>query len=321
MAAAETGGRDINFDGLPEGCVANALSLTSPEDACRLSLTGSTFRSAAMSDAVWERFLPPDYRDIISRSADAADLLASAASKKDLYFRLCDFPVLIDGDTKSFSLEKKSGKKCYMIGSRSLKIVWSDTPKYWRWISLPHSRFLEAAELISVCWLEICGSIDTTTLSPNTNYAAYLVFTLQPKPYGFEYQPLDAEMTTADNRGGAKKQTVYLDPRGAERDDGGNVSGVHAPPMAFRPRSGTRVTYRARRQAMNADLERGAAGRFPRRRSCDGWMEVELGEFFVGEGGGGEVGVRLTEINSQWKSGLVVEGIEIRPKEEEDKHM
>ncbi|VFQ78858.1 unnamed protein product [Cuscuta campestris] len=317
--AAETGGGDINLDGLPEGCVANALSLTSPEDACRLSLTGSTFRSAAMSDAVWERFLPPDYRDIISRSAEAADLLASAASKKDLYFRLCDFPVLIDGDTKSFSLEKKSGKKCYMIGSRSLKIVWSDTPNYWRWISLPHSRFFEAAELISVCWLEICGSINTTTLSPNTNYAAYLVFTLQPKSYGFEYQPLNAEITTDDDRGGAKKQTVYLDTRGAEWD-GDNIS-THAAPRAFRPRSGTRVTYRARRQAMNADLERGA-GRFPRKRSYDGWMEVELGEFFVEEGGGGEVVVSLMEINSQWKSGLVVEGIEIRPKEEEeDKHM
>ncbi|OIT36575.1 f-box protein pp2-b1 [Nicotiana attenuata] len=41
---------------------------------------------------------------------------------------------------KSFSLEKWSGKKCYMLAARSLKIVWADTPRYWRWISLPESR-------------------------------------------------------------------------------------------------------------------------------------------------------------------------------------
>lgn len=86
-------------DELPEGCLANALSLTSPKDACRLSLVASTFRSAAESDAVWERFLPPDYGDIISRSIDGPDSLA-VGSKKELYLHLCDHPILIDGGSK-----------------------------------------------------------------------------------------------------------------------------------------------------------------------------------------------------------------------------
>lgn len=104
----------IDFYELPEGCIANALSLTSPRDACRLSLVGSTFRSAAQSDDVWERFLPPDYRDILGRSADGIKLLRSSMSKKQLYLHLCDNPILIDGGTKvifysnfDFGLKKK----------------------------------------------------------------------------------------------------------------------------------------------------------------------------------------------------------------------
>lgn len=42
-------------------------------------------------------------------------------------------------------------------------------------------------------------------------------------------------------------------------------------------------------------------------------MEIELGEFYNDEGDDGEVEMRLREI-SDWKSGLIVEGIEVRPK-------
>ncbi|KAL2325287.1 hypothetical protein Fmac_024345 [Flemingia macrophylla] len=49
------------MEGLPEGCVATILAHTTPKDACRLSLVSKIFRSAAESDAAWERFLPPNY--------------------------------------------------------------------------------------------------------------------------------------------------------------------------------------------------------------------------------------------------------------------
>ncbi|KAJ4957167.1 hypothetical protein NE237_013950 [Protea cynaroides] len=49
---------DLNV--LPEGCISNILSLTSPSDACRSSVVSSVFRSAADSNSVWERFLPSD---------------------------------------------------------------------------------------------------------------------------------------------------------------------------------------------------------------------------------------------------------------------
>lgn len=53
--------------------------------------------------------------------------------------------------------------------------------------------------------------------------------------------------------------------------------------------------------------------RAPSARS-DGWMEMELGEFFSGDGSEGEVSMRLREVEVlNWKRGLVIEGIQVRP--------
>lgn len=85
---------------LPEGCIAYALSMTSPRDACRLSLVASTFHSASQSDVIWERFLPENYREMFCQSQEGAELLRSFASKKEIYLHLCDRPILLDGATK-----------------------------------------------------------------------------------------------------------------------------------------------------------------------------------------------------------------------------
>lgn len=53
--------------------------------------------------------------------------------------------------------------------------------------------------------------------------------------------------------------------------------------------------------------------RIPCKRE-DGWMEIKLGEFFCGKSDE-EVKIRVTELNYQLKGGLIVEGIEIRPKQ------
>lgn len=83
------------FNVLPEGCIANIVSLTTPRDACRLCLVSRIFRSAAESDAVWDRFLPPDCLSIASPQP--------YPSKKHLFLSLCDRPVLIDQGTKVIS--------------------------------------------------------------------------------------------------------------------------------------------------------------------------------------------------------------------------
>lgn len=47
----------------------------------------------------------------------------------------------------------------------------------------------------------------------------------------------------------------------------------------------------------------------------DGWMEIELGEFFFNEGeDDDEVKISFMEVGYQLKGGLIIEGIEVRPR-------
>lgn len=81
------------FDILPEDCISNIISFTSPRDACVAALVSKTFESAVKSDSVWEKFLPLEYASLIPRSR-------VFLSKKELYFAMCDDPVLIEEGKK-----------------------------------------------------------------------------------------------------------------------------------------------------------------------------------------------------------------------------
>ncbi|XP_020213402.1 putative F-box protein PP2-B12 [Cajanus cajan] len=297
------------FEHLPEDVIANILSFTTPRDACVLSLVSSFFKSAAESDVVWEKFLPSDYHAIISQSSNPI----TYTSKKDLYLQLCHTPLLIDDGNKSFRLDKVNGKKCYMLSARSLFIVWGDTPRYWRWTNVPTARFWEVAELVSVCWLEIKGVVKSSMLSPNTLYAAYLVFKQRDAgAYGFENQPVEVEVSVgAAGGGGGGRRTVYLEAATPRRPRHQIV-----PRIFSRVRSRFLDSFDAAPPLPSAvEGASGGGGEYPRERG-DGWMEVELGEVLKGGGEGEEeVEIGVYEVKSgEWKGGILVQGIEIRPK-------
>ncbi|XP_062003689.1 putative F-box protein PP2-B12 [Rosa rugosa] len=288
---------ELDLQDLPEGCIANVISLTTPPDACRLSSVSRSFRSAAESDAVWSRFLPPEIPTILSHSGPHAPSCRSKS--KEFYLALCDNPVLIDDGKMSFSLDKWSGKKCYMVSARDLVIVWADTPNYWKWISLPESRFEEVAELVGVCWLEIRGKIDTRLLSPSTVYKAYLVFKSTAAAYGFEYQPAEVSVGLV---GGAEptKKTVFLDA------DRGRTQSYQIMPRRGPLRNRISVQVSQPREIND--------NQYPKERA-DGWLEIELGEFFCEGGVDGELEMTCLETRGgQWKGGLIVQAIEVRPK-------
>ncbi|KAF9611186.1 hypothetical protein IFM89_027500 [Coptis chinensis] len=279
--------QEADFYALPEGCVTNILSLTSPLDVSVLSLVSSMVKSAADSDVIWEKFLPSNYREIVSTSVSNLNL-NDFRTKKELYFRLCDHPIILEGGTKSFQLEKRSGKKCFMLGAKELGIAWGDTPQYWEWKSQPDSRFAEVAGLRSVCWLHIQGKIDTQMLSPNTNYAAYLVFKVTDESYGLDNPTTEGSV-----------QFVL---------GGGNASGYRTVHLDY---DSNRAPHRRHRRSSVTQY----VGQLPNARG-DGWMEIELGEFYNDRGEDGEVKMTLEEVkNGDWKSGLIVEGMELRPKE------
>ncbi|KAK3155516.1 hypothetical protein QOZ80_2BG0204200 [Eleusine coracana subsp. coracana] len=300
---------------LPEECVAYAISLTTPGDACHSSAVSPAFKAAADSDAVWTRFLPPDCAAVLARADEPVD----CESKKELFSRLCDSPVLLDGATMSFGLERRSGAKCFMLSARALSIVWGDDPTCWIWTAgLPGSRFPEVAELVDVCWLEMSGKLQLSLLTPGTTYAAYLVYAMAEDSYGLECHvgmpPLKAKLTVVvvSGSGGNSNKTSTEHAVCLQHMHGEEETAVHRRKQQYmRLRRG--YGYGGRKTMM-VTREADPDIRCPRRRP-DGWAEVELGVFAVGDGEDGVVEVSFTEVDSQrWKRGLIVQGIEIRPK-------
>ncbi|XP_057962749.1 F-box protein PP2-B15-like [Malania oleifera] len=286
----------LDLNELPEACISTILSLTSPLDACSSSMVSTVFRSAADSDLVWDAFLPSDYLEIVSRSV--APLRFS--SKKEIYSLLCH-PIVIDGGNKILALDKASGRKTYMLSARELSIAWGNEPMYWCWRSIPESRFAEVAELRTVWWLEIHGKIQKKMLSPNTTYGAYLIMKILDRSYGLDSMPSEACIEVGNSI--VSTSTVYL-----RRADGQKQQ---LESMVYGNR-----TKMLRSRAAEGE-ERPHAVEAVRERE-DGWMEVELGELLSGEDGDDddeEVTMSLMEVKGHYlKGGLIVEGIEVRPK-------
>lgn len=81
------------FQRLPEGCILEILSRTTPVDAVRSCILSRGFKTALESEIIWERFLPSDYQEIIERS----EFPPVCTTKKELYFNMCECPILLDG--------------------------------------------------------------------------------------------------------------------------------------------------------------------------------------------------------------------------------
>ncbi|KAL8166276.1 hypothetical protein V2J09_007775 [Rumex salicifolius] len=287
----------FDFHAVPEGCIAAIATFTTPIDACRLALVSRDFKSASESDGVWERFLPFDCDLIVARSDAGEAVLAEFQTKKQLYMRLADRPLLFDGATKSFFLDKLSGKKCWMIAARSLSISWGDTPRYWKWTSIPESRFPEVAELLSVCWLEIRGKINTSMLSPGTRYAAYLVLKMTEEAFGL-HNASEASVVTA---GGKTETQVVLLSNFNEELQLQRIPSRGL--LGFRGFNRLRLSSFEYRQAARVNQS-------PKPRT-DGWRELKIGEFFTHPGQEDQVELSVMETkNGNWKTGLIVEGIE-----------
>ncbi|KAK0582961.1 hypothetical protein LWI29_031591 [Acer saccharum] len=256
---------------LSEGCIAAVISFTTPCDACRLACVSTTFRSAADSDVVWDRFLPPEYS---SCSSSSSSTTWSALSKKELYFRICHN--LIHKGKMSFWFDLLSGKKCYMISPRELNIVNGDDIYEWGWYSIPddvgiswwdqfnipnNCRFPEVVKRVNMIQFEIGGKITTSLLSPMTTYIAYLVFAENAICWVYD-DPAEVSIGLAGSDNG-QNRTVYIHREQQDGDDDGF---------------------------------------YPKMRA-DGWLETELGEFFNGDNE--EAASDGLEINFKVSSALV----------------
>ncbi|KAL8092768.1 uncharacterized protein LOC141692772 [Apium graveolens] len=280
----EEGCEDNLFRKLPEGFaqafLEEVVSRTSPVDACRLSVISKSFQSAAESDVVWEKLLPSDYRNFLCRADDLPDI--SFASKKDLYLFLIGNPLLIDANTKSFWLDKWSGKKCFMITTSSTQHPdaahneeYGDTYGHWRVNANGLSRFVWTPKTDQLIWFEVHGRMSTSMLSSDTTYTVLLVHKREFYD-GYNYpveDPIPFEASVGSREEESLKRVVYLDRKTGE----------------------TGSQYAVERK--------------------DGWLEVELGEYFNKGGENKDLETSVKEVTSgipKW--GYMIQGIEIRPK-------
>ncbi|XP_038977593.1 F-box protein PP2-B10-like [Phoenix dactylifera] len=142
-------------------------------------------------------------------------------------------------------------------------------------------RFAEVARLQFVCWFDIGGRIDCRLLSPRTTYAAYLVFKLDSWSSGLGPPPHLASVKLGAY---ASEFNICLE----DHDD---------------------------RDEEEEEEEEGRRQRQRRRLRDDGWMEIELGVFYNDEGDDGDVEMSLMEVKAlNSKHGLIVQGLEVRPK-------
>jgi hypothetical protein len=151
-------------------------------------------------------------------------------------------------------------------------------------VVLKSYRFSTCAELLAVCWLDISGCMPCRMLSGDTRYAAYLVFKMADDCFGLD-SPLQEASVSVGEGGTSTAHWIRLQSYHVGDEENG-------------------VT------------EEGAPPRLPHERP-DGWMEVELGDWY-NHGGDDDLVVRASvkeaRFGGNWKKGLIVQGLEIRPK-------
>ncbi|KAM3704727.1 hypothetical protein ACB098_03G027300 [Castanea mollissima] len=276
---------------LPGDYVSKILSFTSPTDAYKSSMVSSMFHSAAESDVVWEMFLPTDYKDVVSRLITPLTF----TTKKELFVCLCN-PVLIDGGRKSFKLEKSSGKISYMLSARELSMTWGNDPMQWSSKSVPQSS-------------SHVPMINTTYIMPNLYIIEYI------DGMNF-FVSLDLLIVLYGQTKKERSKCAYLIMKVSNR-----AYGLDSIPSEVSIEVGNKVCYGMAYLRHEDGMQQQMEYMFYRnrievlrKRGGDGWLEIELGEFFSGEANE-EVKMSLMEVKGyQLKGGLVIEGIEVRPK-------
>ncbi|CAH9085082.1 unnamed protein product [Cuscuta epithymum] len=266
-----------HFAKLPEGCISEIVSFTSPADASALSVISKRFKSATESDTVWGKFLPSDIDEIISKSSTPFDF---PHTKKELYMFLSHSHILLDGGKLGLFLDKRTGKKCFIVAASALDFTErNDSNRMYMAQELIRSRKTDVAVLNSMQdnMFDIFGRISSEKLSKETHYSSYLVFKLWPK-HGYINHSFRGVSRFVDN-------------------EGRNVAQGRASHLIFHE-EGDRVWPYNVGVPVSRD---------------DGWLEVEIGTFFNIGGNRGDVESCVFSVTLPFGLFLVVGGIEFRP--------
>ncbi|KAL4570271.1 hypothetical protein LXL04_025923 [Taraxacum kok-saghyz] len=245
-------------------------------------------------DTNWEQKLPSDYQFIIKT---AKDRVPYNITNKEIYM-LFSNGILTNRGQMLFSLDK-DGIKCCMPAARA---ILEDSPEEFsrfsemasfRWISLQESRFEKVAECQSGRVLRINYQINSHMLSINTTYAAYIVYKLPEVSNGTLDCPLEVKDRNFGSSNFNEVRFIYL-------------TNPKTPLTVLGDQNGNR-------RANKNPLYRPKVEGIPRQRK-DGWMEARIWGFTADVATSVYIAFDVTCNEREQLTGLIVQGIEIRPK-------
>ncbi|KAK2991703.1 hypothetical protein RJ640_019495 [Escallonia rubra] len=168
--------------------------------------------------------------------------------------------VFLNQKRKKYWVDRTSHHNCFMVFARDLAITWADDERFWQWAIFKETSdaFVEVAELLNVCWLEIRGRFETTKLSPGIVYEVFFVVMLKDHAYGWEV-PVQFKLILPDDSSQEHKENFMNKQKGQ-------------------------------------------------------WIEILAGKFMATPDKVGDIEFSLCGCEGRnWKKGLVVKGVAIRP--------
>nr|XP_043606840.1 uncharacterized protein LOC122578857 [Erigeron canadensis] len=227
-----------------------------------------------------EHKLPSDYRHIIKM---AKDPVPYKITHRELYLLLSN-GILINKGQAFFYLNQDGLKCCLQAASAVVK--YHESLETFHWISVRESRFEKVAVCQSGYEFRINCNTNSHMLSPNTTYAIYLVYKLPKDIHGVFECPLEVKKF---HRYPENETKLFLltSPKTPVIGQG------HGKNLLNRPK----------------------IDEIPQERK-DGWMEAQIWSFITDAAPSSinkELEVSLCDYQEKL-TGLIVEGIEIRPK-------
>ncbi|KAF7114386.1 hypothetical protein RHSIM_RhsimUnG0089300 [Rhododendron simsii] len=116
---------------------------------------------------------------------------------------------------QKYWVDRKSSSNCFMLFARDLSITWAEDNRYWHWSYLKEASdvFVDVAELLKVCWLEIQGKFEMVNLSPGTVYEVVFLVMLKDPAFGWEV-PVNVRLILPDGTTQQHEENLMEKPRG-----------------------------------------------------------------------------------------------------------
>ncbi|KAK3037087.1 hypothetical protein RJ639_029929 [Escallonia herrerae] len=123
--------------------------------------------------------------------------------------------VFLNQKRKKYWVHRTSYHNCFMLFARDLAITWADDERFWHWANFKETSdaFVDVAEMLKVCWLEIHRRFGTTNLSPGIVYEVIFVVMLKDPAYGWEV-PVNLRLFLPDGSSQEHKENFMEKQRG-----------------------------------------------------------------------------------------------------------